>query len=142
MQINEAGKTYTISVKENGDKFWYYKGKLHREQGPAIELNNNSTAWYFEGEKIKCSSQQEFDKAIAIKKQAATKKYWDVRVECTLPATLNYRIFAASPEEAVALVNSSQPTQVKYKLIGKKSLKATVYDAGCSVIKLVKNLLK
>ena len=142
MQINEAGKTYTISIKENGDKFWYYNGKLSRIEGPAVELANGSSAWFWEGEKIKCSSQQEFDKAIAIKKQAAAKKYWDIKVEAQLPATLTYRIFAASPEEAVALINSSQPTQVKYKLIGKKSFKATVYDAGCSVIKLVKNLLK
>ena len=28
---------YTVKVWANGDKSWYLNGKLHREDGPAIE---------------------------------------------------------------------------------------------------------
>ena len=28
---------YTVKVYDNGDKEWYLNGKLHREDGPAIE---------------------------------------------------------------------------------------------------------
>ena len=30
----------------NGDKIWYKNGKWHREDGPAIELNNGVKDWY------------------------------------------------------------------------------------------------
>ena len=31
--------------KANGDKFWYLNGKLHREDGPAIEHANGDKFW-------------------------------------------------------------------------------------------------
>lgn len=34
-----------------GDKFWYLNGKLHRENGPAIERANGYEEWYLNGEK-------------------------------------------------------------------------------------------
>ena len=66
-----------------GDKFWYLNGKLHREDGPAIErvdgtkkwlLNNKyhredgpaaeyvdgSKFWYYYGKPINCKDNQEF----------------------------------------------------------------------------------
>ena len=34
----------------NGSKFWYKKGKLHRDDGPAIIYNSSGTKdWYYEG---------------------------------------------------------------------------------------------
>ena len=33
----------------NGDKFWYQNGKLHREDGPAIEYANGDKSWYQNG---------------------------------------------------------------------------------------------
>ena len=33
----------------NGDKFWYKKDQLHREDGPAIEYANGNKCWYKEG---------------------------------------------------------------------------------------------
>ena len=33
----------------NGDKYWYLDGKCHREDGPACELANGSKAWYLNG---------------------------------------------------------------------------------------------
>lgn len=74
-------------------------------------------------------------------KTVKDKKYFDVRVECLLPATLHYRILAETPEEAAELIKQIQPNQVKYRLIGRKNLKLAVYDAGCTVIKFMKNLV-
>ena len=31
---------YTVKVYPNGDKYWCLNGKLHREDGPAIEWAN------------------------------------------------------------------------------------------------------
>jgi hypothetical protein len=33
----------------NGDKYWYLNGKLHREDGPAIERANGYKAWCLNG---------------------------------------------------------------------------------------------
>ncbi len=70
------------------------------------------------------------------------KYYYDVKVECMLPATLTYRVLAETPEQAAELIRNQGPISVKHKLIGKKDLKLTVYDAGCSFIKLIKNLAR
>ena len=37
---------YTVKVFEDGTKYWYLNDKLHREDGPAIELANGTTEWY------------------------------------------------------------------------------------------------
>ncbi len=43
-------KNYTGIVEwSNGDKYWYKKGELHRDDGPAVECWNGSKVWYFEG---------------------------------------------------------------------------------------------
>ncbi len=70
------------------------------------------------------------------------KYYYDVRVECMLPATLTYRVLAESPEKAAEMIKGLSPTSVKHKLIGRKESKLMVYDAGSSIIKLIRNLFK
>ena len=40
---------YTVRVHANGDKFWFLNGKLHREEGPAIEYVNGDNEWYLNG---------------------------------------------------------------------------------------------
>jgi len=35
----------------SGDKEWYLDGKIHREDGPAIEKANGYKAWYLAGER-------------------------------------------------------------------------------------------
>lgn len=42
-------KTYIVEVEENGNKFWYLNGKLHREDGPAIEYTDGNKFWYLNG---------------------------------------------------------------------------------------------
>lgn len=38
--------------KEDGSKFWYRNGKLHREDGPAREYADGSKLWYQNGKII------------------------------------------------------------------------------------------
>ena len=45
-------KEYNVRVYENGDKQWFLNDKLHREDGPAIELANGYKAWYLNGEEL------------------------------------------------------------------------------------------
>ena len=37
---------YAVRVYVDGDKSWHLKGKLHREDGPAIEYSNGDKRWY------------------------------------------------------------------------------------------------
>ena len=41
---------YTVNVDFYGNKYWYLNGKLHREDGPAIELTNGNKYWYLNNE--------------------------------------------------------------------------------------------
>jgi hypothetical protein len=38
-----------IITDRSGNKFWYFNGLLHREDGPAIEGYEGSKAWYLNG---------------------------------------------------------------------------------------------
>ena len=40
---------YTVRVHDNGAKDWYLNGKLHREDGPAIERASGSKDWWLNG---------------------------------------------------------------------------------------------
>ena len=42
-------KKPTYQTYFNGDKAWYLNGKIHREDGPAIEYTNGYKAWYLNG---------------------------------------------------------------------------------------------
>jgi len=33
----------------NGTKHWYLNGRLHREDGPAVEYANGDKCWYLNG---------------------------------------------------------------------------------------------
>jgi hypothetical protein len=74
-------------------------------------------------------------------KKPKDKKYFDVKVECMLPATLIYKILAEDAEEASLLIKNKQPNYVHHKLIGRKEIKLTVYDAGSNMIRFIKRLL-
>ena len=41
--------TYTVEVQDDGDKHWYLYGKLHREDGPAVEYRDGDKHWYLYG---------------------------------------------------------------------------------------------
>lgn len=42
-------KTYEVRVYDDGTKNWYHNGKLHREDGPAVEWAYGSKEWYLNG---------------------------------------------------------------------------------------------
>lgn len=69
-------------------------------------------------------------------------KYYDVKMEVTLPATVVYRVLAETPEDALELAKKANPLSVKYVLNKKKPLKALIYDAGSSLIRLTKTYLR
>ena len=69
------------------------------------------------------------------------KTYWDIKVETMVPATLTYRVLAEDPMKAAEMIKMASPTNVKYRLMGKKDLKLTVYEAGTNMIKWIKNLV-
>ena len=60
-------KEYIVRVYTNGNKYWNQNGKLHREDGPAIE-EVNGTGWYQKG-----VAHREDGPAIDWKKG---EKYW------------------------------------------------------------------
>lgn len=70
------------------------------------------------------------------------KYYFDLRLECMLPATLHYKVLAESAEQAAELIKGLSPNGVKHKLIGKRDIKLTVYDSGSSIIRFIKNLIR
>lgn len=74
-------------------------------------------------------------------KQKPQLTYYDVKVEALLPATLVYRILAEDARQAAEMIKNKQPSAVKYRLHGKKDIKLVVYDAGCTMIKFMKNLV-
>ena len=75
--IKEGDKIYTVKCyklynKEVDYREWYYKEKLHRELGPAMEyltlnLADENNAWYIDGEELGCKSQKEFERLMKIK---------------------------------------------------------------------------
>ena len=44
-------ETYTVKVHEDGARWWYKNGLLHRTDGPAIELANGDRYWYKNGQR-------------------------------------------------------------------------------------------
>ena len=41
-----------MKVDSDGTKRWVLNGKLHREDGPAVERSNGSKFWYLHGEEV------------------------------------------------------------------------------------------
>ena len=107
-------------------------------------------------EELDKTAEEELE-AQALKKAAAAKKkaddeakrkkapppkyYFDVKVECMLPATLTYRILAEDAKQAADLIKGKRPTSVQHKLIGRKELMLKVYDASGCMIRFMKKLL-
>jgi len=49
-------------------KYWFFHyGKYHREDGPAIDYANGRKVWWYQGKRISCSSQEEFNRLIKLK---------------------------------------------------------------------------
>jgi len=42
---------YTVKVHPDGTKEWFLNGKLHRDDGPAIEYSFGTKKWFLNGER-------------------------------------------------------------------------------------------
>ena len=49
MEIIDLGNGAECRIYDNGDKYWFLNGKLHRSDGPAIEYANGNKYWYLNG---------------------------------------------------------------------------------------------
>jgi hypothetical protein len=63
-----------LHIDEHGNKCWYLNGKLHRQDGPALEWANGTKAWYLRG---KCHRQD----GPAVERADGTK-YWYLDDKC------------------------------------------------------------
>ena len=43
---------YTVEVYSNGDTYWSLNGKLHREDGPAVEWARGHKFYYLNGKQM------------------------------------------------------------------------------------------
>ena len=138
MIVVEKGKQYNVSVKENGDKFWYLGNRLHREEGPAIELASGGKAFYLEG--VRQNSVDQHRKNVLVK-NAAKIEHYDVVVETLVPTTMVYRVQAKSPEEAAQMFHGKTPVRVVPRPHEKKNIKLQVRNAGTLMVRFFRNLV-
>ena len=96
-------KTYQVTVSEYGTKHWYINGKLHREDGPAIEWADGAKSWYING---KC--HREDGPAV---EWANGTKYWYINDKFLTEAEFNARIKQSSCDGRVVEIDGK-----KYKL--------------------------
>ena len=45
-------KEYIVKIDDYGTKKWYLNGKLHREDGPAVERSNGTKEWWLNGKEL------------------------------------------------------------------------------------------
>lgn len=69
------------------------------------------------------------------------KQQYSVVIECKVPATLTYKVWAETPEEAITMVKAQSPHNAKYNILKRLNIKATVYKAGTSMIHFVKRFI-
>lgn len=70
--------------------------------------------------------------------QPKFKSYFDVVVECTLPATIKYRVLAEDEDQALEMIEKTAHTSIKPDIRRKRSIKATVYIANTHMVKTTK----
>ena len=60
-------------------------------------------------------------------------------METLCPCLITYRVYAEDEHDAIIQIKGKQPTNVRPNVALKRDIKATVYDAGSSFIRLVKS---
>lgn len=84
------------------------------------------------------------DKKEKVKEPVKVKEYFTVKLEVVAPATVTYRVFAETPEEAAEIAlklkgrQLTSPPTISWNRL--RTLKAVVYTAGSSLIRLAKNM--
>lgn len=70
------------------------------------------------------------------------QKYYDVKVETLVPATITYSILAEDPEQAMEKYERSDLPifEIKYHLVKRQENVASVYDKGTINLRLKKKV--
>ena len=91
----------------DGSKHWYLNGKLHREDGPAVEWSDGSKSWYLNGKwhredgpAIECADGSKYWN---LNGQELSKAEWEKRV---MKKTININGKAFTLEELNNLIAS------------------------------------
>ena len=100
----------------------------------AFELERQKKA------EIAKKKQERLEKKAAVA-QPKPKIYYDVKVECMLPATLTFRILAEDAVQAAELIKGKTPNSISHRLVGRKELLLKVFDAGSCMVRHIKKLL-
>jgi antitoxin component YwqK of YwqJK toxin-antitoxin module len=83
---------YEVKVYADGSKYWYLNGKLHREDGPAIEYSDGYKAWYLNGklhrEDGPAVEYSNGDKFWYLNGQLLTEKEFNERMTPTVEMTM------------------------------------------------------
>ena len=83
---------YTVKVNSYGDKQWLLNGKLHRENGPAIEWSNEwsngNKLWYLNGQRHRedgpAVELADGTKRWYLNDQKLTKEEWEKKTQHTI----------------------------------------------------------
>jgi hypothetical protein len=71
IRLDTDGKPVNgLITQDNGIRSWYRDGLPHREDGPAIEHDMgfyHAKMWFIMGEKIDCTTQEEFERILKLK---------------------------------------------------------------------------
>lgn len=89
-----------------------------------------------EEKKKKEEQESKGKKKVAAKKEV---KYYDIKLECLVPCTVSYRILAEDENDALSQIDKKTPTAIKPNISKKRNIKATVYDAGSSIMRFMKS---
>ena len=95
---------YTVKVYLDGYKEWFLNGKLHREDGPAIEYASGTKFWYLNGKR-----HREDGPAI---EYAGGNKYWYLNGDYVTEEE-HKRMTSPVVEMTVAEINKALGKQVK-----------------------------
>jgi hypothetical protein len=63
--------SYRVTVNDNGDRYWYYNLKLHRQDGPAVECLDGTRRWYLNGQEY---SEEEYTLALSGRRKRGRRK--------------------------------------------------------------------
>lgn len=67
--IIENNINYRVRKYTDGTTIWFLRDEfiIHRENGPAIIYLHGQKVWYYRGQKIECSSQEDFERYLKLK---------------------------------------------------------------------------
>ena len=95
---------YEVEVYANGDKYWYLKGQLHREDGPAVEWANGDKDWCLNGKLHREDGPAE--------EYSSGVKYWWLNGEYLTEEEFNERM-KPTVEMTMAQINEALGKNVK-----------------------------